>query len=383
LPVSYRNLAQRLTDLIEWNDADKGILTAALTLPFVALWILRLSMVQRYPHLGPYIDQDFLRPMLGFVWIQGFGHLAIIAVGLILRRRAKRHPWFVHCVNQFWYITFFFPLYAIGPYTSAFVMLVLIGPVLGFLIFPLRPVGLGLASFALLLVASTIAERLELIPYAPLLATPPLVDGRPHYTWILSVGGIPLLASALILGIFAYVTTQWRDREQLLKDLCRTDYLTVLHNRRSFMERATIEFSRAKRFRKSLAVVILDLDHFKRVNDRFGHGTGDEVLRRVAKLLADQVRRHDIVARYGGEEFSLLLAETDGEQARIMADRCREDIEEARLIVDGVPVAVTASVGIAAYPCEGVARVEQLIDLADSALYLAKKSGRNRVSLAA
>jgi diguanylate cyclase (GGDEF)-like protein len=262
-------------------------------------------------------------------------------------------------------------------------MLLLSFPVMAFIVIGVRRVAYGLVTFAVLLVASTVAERLELIPYAPLFVSTQLVDGRPHTSWVLSLGGIPLLGSAFILFIFAYVVHQWRGQEERLKELSNTDYLTHLRNRRSFMESAEIEFLRAKRYGKSLAVVMFDVDHFKRVNDDHGHATGDQVLKLVARLLAEEVRRHDVIARYGGEEFAFLLAETNQEQARVMAERCRERIVAARLLVRGMPVKVTASAGIAAYPCEGVTRVEQLIDLSDRALYRAKHSGRNRVELAA
>ena len=257
-------------------------------------------------------------------------------------------------------------------YLILIVVLLLVFPVLGFIVFGVRKVAYGLATFAALLVASTIAERLDIIPYAPLFVPTPLVEGRPDTSWILSLGGIPILGSGLILAIFAHVIHQWRDREERLKDLCNTDYLTNLRNRRSFMESAEIEFARARRYGNSLAIVMVDVDYFKRVNDGYGHGIGDQILKLVAKILAQEVRRHDVIARYGGEEFCFLLAETNEEQARAMAERCRGRIEAAELMVKRSVVRVTASVGIAAYPHEDVTRVEQLIDLADGALYRAR-----------
>jgi diguanylate cyclase (GGDEF)-like protein len=149
------------------------------------------------------------------------------------------------------------------------------------------------------------------------------------------------------------------------------------------MELAELEFSRARRYGSALSIVMVDVDYFKRVNDSYGHGVGDEVLKLVAGVLAAELRRHDIVARYGGEEFALLLAETPAEPARVLAERCRRRIEAAVLKAAAVTVRVTASVGIAAYPRPGVERVSQLIDRADEALYQAKEAGRNRVALAA
>ncbi len=379
----WNDFAARIANLAAWSDPDKCILASSLTLPFVGVWLVRLTLVKRDPAFAPYIDQEFLGPMLRFVWLQACGHGSIIATGLLLRSRAKRAPWLTHFTIQFWFVCFFLSLYAIGPYTSPFGMLLLVFPVLGFILFGIRPVALGLGTFVFLMVAGTAAERLEWIPYAPLFASPPLVDGRPYTVWILSLGAIPMFACALVLAIFALVIVQWQDRERRLKELCTTDYLTEVDNRRSFMERAEIEFARAQRFQKALAVAIVDIDHFKRINDSLGHAVGDEVLKLVAKVLADQVRRHDMVARYGGEEFALLLAETNESQAQVIAERCREQIQNTRLVAKRVAVEVTASVGIAAYPREGMTRVEQLIDLADEALYRAKEGGRNRVAIAA
>ncbi|MDP3940267.1 MAG: GGDEF domain-containing protein [Deltaproteobacteria bacterium] len=379
----FKDLMPRITHVMEWRDADKCILASTLTLGFVGVWILRMWLVERNPAYGPYMNPDFVEPMMALVLFQAFGHLSIVATAALLRRKARSMPGLVHVTNQFWYLCFFTDVYAVGAFTSPFIMLFLLAAVFGFIVFPLRPVVLSLGTFSALLVTSTIAERLGFIPYAPLISTNPLNAGRPHTSFILSLGLLPLLASALVLGLFAYVVTQLRDREKRLKEMVKTDYLTGVENRRSFMHRTEIEFARARRFKKPLAVVMLDVDHFKRVNDSYGHGTGDEVLKVVARILAAEVRRHDVIARYGGEEFALLLAETDETQARIMAERCRQKIESARLAMGGAAIKVTASVGIAAYPREDVSRIEQLIELADKALYQAKEAGRNRTVSAA
>jgi len=376
-------LGAHLTNLGSWRDGDKCILAAVLTLPFVFAWMLRLALVLEDPALGAYLNLEAVGPMLAFVCVQAVGYVVIAAAGLWLRSEPGSHPWLIHSTIQFWFVCFFLDLFAIGPYTSPFGMLLLVFPVLGFMTFGIRPVALGLVVFGVLLVLSTLAERLSLIPYAPLMHPHLLHEGRPYTTWILSLGVIPLVASSVVLAVFAYVVVQWKDRERQLAELCRIDYLTGVENRRSFMERAEIEFLRAQRYGKPLAIVLVDVDHFKRVNDCHGHGVGDEMLKVVAETLAGQVRRHDGIARYGGEEFALVLAETSAEQARLMAERCRVLIESAALIRAGEVVRVTASMGIAALPQADVDRVERLIDLADEALYQAKSRGRNRVASAA
>lgn len=376
-------LGPGITNLASWRDGDKCILTSALTLPFVLVWIARLTGVQRDPSLGAYLDPAALGPMLAFVWFQACGHVAIAALGRLLRSGPRRRPWLVHTTIQFWFACFFLDLYAIGPYTSPFAMLLLVFPVLGFIAFGIRPVATGLLVFAAMLVVSTGAERYGLLPYAPLMLRDALAAGRPDTSWIFSLGLVPFLGSTLILAFFAFVVVQWQDRERRLAAMCQTDYLTGVDNRRSFMERAEIEFLRARRYDKPLAIVIVDVDRFKNVNDRHGHAIGDEVLQLVATTLAGQMRRHDVAARYGGEEFALLLAETDSEEAWVMAERCRAVIESQALVRDGASVAVTVSIGIAALPHPDVDRVERLIDLADEALYRAKSEGRNRVAIAA
>jgi len=377
------NLVWRITHVMEWRDADKCLLASSLTLGFVGLWAVRMWLVERNPALGAYMNPGFVDAMMGLVLFQAVGHLSIITTAVLLRRKTEKLPWLVHVTNQFWYLSFFLDVYAVGPFTSPFIVLFLLAAVFGLIVFPLKPVVLSLGTFGALLVTSTLAERFGFIPCAPLIGPDPLLSGRPHTTWILSLGVLPLLASALVLGLFAYVMIQLRDREQRLKEMVRTDYLTGVQNRRSFMERAELEFARAKRFGNPFSIVMLDVDHFKRVNDNHGHSTGDEVLKVVAHVLDGEIRRHDVIARYGGEEFALLLAETDEAQAGTMAERCRRRIEGARLVVGGAAIRVTASVGIASYPREGVSKIDQLIDLADKALYQAKESGRNQTVIAA
>jgi diguanylate cyclase (GGDEF)-like protein len=163
-----------------------------------------------------------------------------------------------------------------------------------------------------------------------------------------------------------------------VRALTYTDELTGLHNRRFFERELTREAERARRFRRSLSLVILDVDHFKAYNDTFGHRAGDEALRRVALHLADAVpRRVDAVARYGGEEFVVLLAETDLDGARLVAERIRRSVESS----DEFRRPLTVSAGIAVTLGED-GDAEGLVLRADEALYQAKREGRNRVCAA-
>lgn len=162
-------------------------------------------------------------------------------------------------------------------------------------------------------------------------------------------------------------------REQLM---ARTDSLTGLYNRRHFLELALHECAVAERYGMPLAALLLDVDHFKQMNDTAGHQAGDEILRRIAQTVLQSVRKPDIAARYGGEEFILLLPGSRAEQAAVLAERIRESVAADSIETQAGRLKTTVSVGIAAFGEEDT--LEGLIWRADSALYRAKESGRNR-----
>jgi len=164
-----------------------------------------------------------------------------------------------------------------------------------------------------------------------------------------------------------------------VKQLAYLDGLTGIFNRRFFELRIMEEIERARRFGAGMSVIMADIDHFKRLNDEFGHLLGDEVLRQVSSLFHQQVRKIDVVCRYGGEEFAILLTQTNAEQALTVAEKLRKIVEGWQF--PGVPRTVTISAGVAAYPDHGTTR-DGLMRGADSGLYAAKQAGRNRVCLA-
>ena len=165
-----------------------------------------------------------------------------------------------------------------------------------------------------------------------------------------------------------------------LRQQATFDELTKLNNRREFDRLIQDEWQRSVRFKHPFALVILDIDFFKRVNDTHGHQVGDEVLRHVASLLAGQVRIVDKLARYGGEEFALVMVEINRAEAREVVDRLRALLAETPYVSPekNLTVEVTLSAGVATMP-EDADTVEQLIAAADEALYTAKRLGRNRV----
>jgi len=167
------------------------------------------------------------------------------------------------------------------------------------------------------------------------------------------------------------------------EELTVIDALTELYNYRYFHNKLTDELRRADRYRQKLSIMMMDLDHFKEINDRYGHQTGNVILREIANIIKQCVRDIDVVARYGGEEFVVILPQTDSEDAQIIAERTRETAEK-NLFSDSQgrkEIRLTVSIGVATYP-DGVYSLDQLLENVDKALYRAKAGGRNAVIIA-
>jgi len=178
----------------------------------------------------------------------------------------------------------------------------------------------------------------------------------------------------------AHIVTENSRLVQRLKHLAGHDGLTELLNHRHTREQLQREFDRVSRYAGSLSLLMIDIDHFKQVNDRHGHPTGDTVLREVARVVKEAVRAVDLVGRYGGEEFAAILPQTDVQEARLLAERLRKAVEALAVPAPNAIVRVTISTGIASYPAPNVASPDDLIREADRALYRAKQDGRNRVA---
>lgn len=179
----------------------------------------------------------------------------------------------------------------------------------------------------------------------------------------------------------AQVIETTKSENARLEVLAHTDPLTQVVNRRALTMQLTSELDRARRYQSVLSLLMLDLDHFKTVNDTYGHLIGDDVLREVAGLLQTAIRSVDVVARYGGEEFVIVLPETPLAGAVTFAERIRAQIEHHPFCETQGPLSITASVGVAVYPADGVESVEDLFARADDALYRAKAEGRNAVAV--
>lgn len=171
----------------------------------------------------------------------------------------------------------------------------------------------------------------------------------------------------------------WRQLLLRLEQSAQNDALTGLCNRRELMDRLEAEAVTAKRYDIALTLIMLDIDHFKGVNDSYGHQAGDDVLQGLAKIMRTSLRISDLPARYGGEEFVIVCPHTDNHGGRQIAERLRRDVEQAPLSTRHGEIHLTISVGVAEFRAQD--SVDELISMADQALYRAKQDGRNRVCI--
>lgn len=204
---------------------------------------------------------------------------------------------------------------------------------------------------------------------------------------VMGVGGAIYLVAAVRsirgFGFFLRRTLQLSYELQhayaRVREQAHTDELTGLANRRAFVEIGTAAADQARRYQRPLALLMMDIDHFKRINDTFGHALGDAALRAAAGALRQAARRADTAGRLGGEEFALLLPETTIAQARVVAERVRRDVEAITVTHGNTPIRFTCSIGVAEQTPD-VNDLDGLLRSADEALYRAKAEGRNRVA---
>ena len=195
---------------------------------------------------------------------------------------------------------------------------------------------------------------------------------------VLEDGDKVMIGSTTILK-FSYQDASEIDFQESLFSSIARDWLTQAYNKRYFEQALATEFSFAERHQSLLSLLMFDLDHFKKINDTYGHVAGDFVLKEFCRQLTAILRSEVWIARFGGEEFVILARGTDRKGACVLAERCRATIAAVRFDFEGTVIPLTVSIGVATYPHEKISSPADLVAAADAALYQAKKGGRNRV----
>ncbi len=305
-----------------------------------------------------------------------------IAIGRRLARSRHEPPWFMHLSHWLVALSLVYFGYLIGTLSLPVGVVLMGGPLFGLLFFRARYIYPPLLGSLALLVLLSYAGARQWIPYAPILPEPLTPYAPVSLVW--AIGAYLFITPHLYVIVWLAQKTfgHWREQGKAVRHHGRTDPLTGVHNRRSICALLDKELAQTQRQGPPLAVVLLDLDHFKQINDQYGHPCGDRTLTLAAAALSECARENDVIGRFGGEEFMLLLPDTTPEGAHALAERCRIRLSRLRVKTDsGDTASVTASFGVSCSTPHGHITGTELIRLADNALYRAKHAGRNRVEI--
>lgn len=262
-----------------------------------------------------------------------------------------------------------------GPFGASGWVGFLGGAVIGYVVFPRAVSVAGLTLYAVLVVGGAVAMADGVFDGTML---GPAADAvRVDHAAIVRGTAASLSMFGLTFTIIVFIVDRWRDREARFERLATTDPLTGVANRRLLFDVSRRELARTRRYGSPTSMIIVDLDHFKLINDRHGHLVGDHALVHAASVLREAIRDVDMIARYGGEEFGILLPMTDPDGAFEVAERCRARLAARPWPAASGDVPITASLGVATTTGDG--DVDDLLRRADDALLRAKALGRNRV----
>ncbi len=363
---------------LDWSHIDRLILLAGMVLlvPLFFGGVLALTLLLAPEWLNTRVAVPMFALHAGYLSVM----LAFLIVAFRKRQSVSTWPLLEDFIIYSYVAIVFIQSWLSGTHYTTGMLLLMIGAYMTSALADIRKVLRAYVVVVIIFVVLGLAELSGNFAYAPIFAKSPYkADGSPVWGWFaVQVTQVSALLVITYVGIMA--TKRWVERENLFREMSTIDGLTRLTNRRSFIERSQSEFARARRVPISgISCIMIDIDHFKKINDTLGHHAGDAVLVKTAGLLLANARQYDEVGRYGGEEFAILLPETSLEVATQVAERLREKIAEQVITVDGKPVRVTASFGVACFPGEGVETINDLLKAADAALYRAKHAGRNRV----
>jgi diguanylate cyclase (GGDEF)-like protein len=362
--------------LRNWTLLNKTMLILSLSI-FINLFMLAWDLFVLYqPQFYPWVNLAVIHThlSLGMIFMSVF-------IGLLL---------LCHFCSQQRWVEKFMPMLSVqlftlvllihGYFVGSFSPATMVGYVgwacVGLILFDRKIIYCALAPATIVLLLLNYLSTFAGLPYAPLFNMEPMNQTVMHPFWVMSMFFFLVPLMLVCLFLFEILLSQWRIREATIATLSRIDPLTNVMNRRSIAN----QLEQLHQQRKALySVVLLDLDHFKHINDNYGHCMGDQVLIQVAECLAQHVREQDMIGRFGGEEFILLLPNTTTEQAQHVAERCRIALTELNFVYEQQPFSISASFGISS--SQNASEPQQIIRQADQALYAVKTAGRNQVQI--
>ena len=367
-----------LSNPLDWPHIDRMIL--------LALLVLLTPVFLGGALLGAFLVMPgwFVRPV-AIALLSFYGVLLATLVCFLLaafhrRRREATWPLMENFLVGAYLFMIFLETWLTGTHFTIGLLFLFLGASITSILADIHKLRRAYFISCAVLAVFAVMELSGMFRYAPLFTRPPYrSDGSPLPAWFaLQVSMAVFLVAILYISIIA--SKRWGIREGIYREMSTIDGLTRLTNRRTFIERSEKElFSVQRTASANISCIMIDIDHFKSINDTYGHPAGDAVLVKVAEILLENARQYDEVGRYGGEEFAILLPSTPLTGAIRVAERQRAKIADAQIVVDDHIIRVTASFGVACYPSDDIRNINELLKAADAALYNAKGAGRNRV----
>lgn len=363
--------------IVNRRDSTSSLLFAQVTIVTLLLPLSFQLQALTASEARRLFDERWLMPS---IWAQCALIVWLLGMGVIAWR--KRHdkrdlPWLVQLAVVPGVVGVTLVCHAYGVKDTPMAIVSLAEIALARALFPLRKLAWPYGVTAAIVILTEIGEAQGWLPYAPLLSNPVFMGVNIEAWWLTWLNVLFFVAAFTFSAWLFLLAGIWTRHRQELETLGRTDLLTGLANRRELMTRLERESHRQQRDGRPLSLVMLDVDHFKHVNDTWGHPAGDEVLARLGGILRAHSREHiDTAARYGGEEFVLVLPETDLDGAEAIAEKISIQLRAESFHAGGQVFKVTQSVGIAQV-LEG--DVDSALKVADQNLYLAKQAGRDRI----
>lgn len=368
--------------ILNWSPLHKCLLMLFMSILIHTSWLIWKLYIYFKPELWRYVNIDLLKECMVV-------NLAVIICVFVLmipcwlfRKNKTAQIILPYICVIFFGVSMCQDSYVSGLMSPATSITLVTSVTLGLVLFE-RKLIYSSAVICLSILGYLLYKTIkgELV-YAPLFITLEMVDPTEStifWTFSMLWFMFPILLGGMLL--LEVLLTQWRRREKTVHTLSQTDPLTGLFNRRTTHDRLNQLIKAKDGDSKTHAVILLDLDLFKSINDIYGHSVGDEVLQLVAKNLQSNVRDEDMVGRFGGEEFIIILANTSRQQTEDVAERCRTELMKLRLSNSNTnELVITASFGVACFK-PGQTTVDTILKEADEALYQAKHQGRNQIVL--
>ncbi len=360
-----------------WNACDRSLYVQFLTALLLVIVVFSFAVLDGWPFLLRRPDDEMalrtttiLATVALLFWLGFYAWTRRFYV-----RRGTKNPRLLVMTIAAHIVTGTAVCYALGPYTAVSGLITVAALLLGMVLLERRWLWMAVGGWLLSMSLMHLASKAGVLPFLSLFE---VSFEQPD---IARVAAERAVAAALIYiplaVVLDHLVSVWRQDERSLSEAAQFDSLTGAYTRgfaMSVMERAILK---AGRDETPLAILMLDLDHFKRINDAHGHARGDLVLQQTTRAMQSALRAGDIVGRFGGEEFVVLLPGADLKQAMGAAERCRAAVQ--KMTISNAPyLSVTASVGVAAFPEHGEA-LDALLKASDTAMYDAKAKGRNRI----